>query len=414
MLIFSGIFSGIEIAFVSANKLKIELKSAQGDRRAGIISGYFKKTSRMITTILVGNNLALVIYGISIAHILNIVLFNQFGIDPRTEPTTSLVLQTLISTLIILIFGEYLPKAFFRRFADDLLIRFAWVLKGFYIAFKPLAGLISGLSNFLLKRAMGLEYSEEEVVFSKKDLDHYINETLADTEGSTLEEIDAEMFSNAMEFNETRVREFMIPRTEIDSMPVETSVEELLDFFIETEHSKIMVYGESIDQMLGYVHSTSMYKFPKSIREIMQPILIVPESMPANVLLSEFNKNRRTVAVVVDEHGGTEGMVTIEDLIEEVFGEIDDEHDEPEDEELEKVIDDRTFLFSARWEVDDVNKNHNLELPEGDYTTLSGLVMHIAESIPAVNETVELANYRITVVDAAENKINVVKVEKLD
>lgn len=413
MLILSAWFSGIEIAFVSVNKLKIELKAKQDDRRAGIISGFFKKTSRMITAILVGNNLALVIYGISFGHILDYLMVRFLHMEP--EAYRSLLLQTFISTLVILVFGEYLPKAFFRLSPDRKLLVSAYVMRFFYFLFSPVVMLINGMTHVLLKGILRMKYEDEEIVFSKKDLDHYIQETIGDGEtAGVAQEIDTEMFNNALEFNETRVREFMIPRTEIQAIPDTSTLDQLLEKFIETELSKIIIYSENLDKITGYVHHSSLFRNPSSISEVLQPVIMIPESMPANFLLTEFNKNRSTLAVVVDEFGGTEGMVTIEDLVEEVFGEIDDEHDDvSEDELIEKQISADTFLFSARLEVDDLNKEYNLHLPEGDYNTLSGLVMYFAEKIPDVNEKLELEDYRITVTDASDNKINTVMVKCL-
>jgi CBS domain containing-hemolysin-like protein len=223
------------------------------------------------------------------------------------------------------------------------------------------------------------------------------------------------MFTNAMSFNETRVKEFMVPRTELTALSIESSVEELIDCFVEEGHSKVIIYRDSLDEVLGFVHHSALFKRPKKIEDVLQPILMVPETMAANVLLSEFSRKRKSMAVVVDEFGGTEGIVTIEDLVEEVFGEIEDEHDEPEEEELlAKQIEENVWLFSARHEVDDLNEEYNLGLPEGEYNTLGGLIIHHLESIPQVDEVVEVDNLRIVVTDASENKVNIVRVERMD
>lgn len=414
MLMLSGLFSGIEIAFVSSNKLKIELKNAQGDTAGTILSGFVKHTPRVITTILVGNNLALVIYGIFIAKVLAGVFLYFDIMDPVANPYSSLVLQTVISTLVILIFGEYLPKAIFRLKAEPIMFSI-WTtrfLQFFYNLFGPFVVFINGASRFFLKRILRLDYEEEELVFGKEDLNLYLQESLSTTPGAEdAPEIDQEMFTNAMEFNETRVREFMIPRTEIKAIPEDTDLDALIDMFIETGHSKILVYGENLDEIKGFVHSSTLFRKPGNLQEAVQPIITVPESMAANVLLTEFSKNRATMALVVDEFGGTEGIVTVEDLVEEVFGEIEDEHDEPEEDELlAKQIDENTWLFHARHEVDYLNETYELELPEGDYTTLGGLVIQYAESIPEANETVDIDGYRFVVTDAADNKVNIVRV----
>lgn len=241
----------------------------------------------------------------------------------------------------------------------------------------------------------------------------FMQETLSDSEGSTPPEIDAEMFSKAMELNETRVREFMIPRTEIESMPLNCTLDQLIEKLVETELSRIIIYQENLDNVVGFVHSSMLFRNPATVSDAIQPILMVPESMPANVLLTEFTKNRRSIAIVVDEFGGTEGLVTMEDLVEEVFGEIDDEHDEPnEDDLLAKQLDENTWLISTRWEVYDVNKEFGLELPEGDYNTVSGLLMFHAEDIPAENDVILIGNYTFTVTEASQNKVEVVKLHR--
>ncbi|MEM0996294.1 MAG: hemolysin family protein [Bacteroidota bacterium] len=418
MIILSGLFSGIEIAFVSSSRLKIELKNAQGDKTGMILSRFVKRTPRVITTILVGNNLALVLYGIVVARVLNYAFVAGGVIDPLASPYTALVLQTVISTLIILIFGEYLPKALFRLNAEKIMFHTftARTLLFFYYLFGPFVIFVNQASHFFLKRILRLRYEEEAVSFSKEDLNLYLQETLsASGESEDIPEIDAEMFTNAMEFNEIRVREFMVPRTEIEALPSDCSIDALIDKFIETGHSKILIYGENLDEILGFVHSSALFTRPKQMREVLQPVLHVPESMAGNVLLNEFTKNRSTLALVVDEFGGTAGIVTVEDLVEEVFGEIEDEHDEQQEEEalLEKQIDANTWLLSARHEVDYLNEQYQIDLPEGEYNTLGGLVIHYAEAIPATNETVSIDDFQLAIVDASDNKVNTVRVHRL-
>jgi len=415
MLALSALFSGIEMAFVSTNRLKIELKSAQNDPIGQQLSFFVKKTPRVITTILVGNNLALVLYGIFIAKVLNYLFISLDLLDPVAQPFTALILQTIVSTLVILFFGEYLPKAFFRLKAEQIMFNKVTpaVLRFFYYLFGPFVLAINRLSRFLLLRVFRLKYEEEELVFGKEDLNLYVRETVAAI-SDTSEGIDQEMFENAMDFNETKVREFMVPRTELHALQTDCTLDELIDEFISTGHSKILIYSENLDQVVGFVHSSSLFQMPDSISEALQPIMTVPETMSANVLLSEFTKNRKTIALVVDEFGGTAGLVTIEDLVEEVFGEIEDEHDEPEEEELlAKRINEHTWLLSARHEVDDLNEAYHLGLPEGDYTTLGGLVIHLAEDIPEPKAVIEGEGFRFLVVDASDNKINTLQVEKL-
>jgi putative hemolysin len=421
LILCTGFFSGIEIAFVSANRLKIELKKVQGHSTGRILSNFVKKTPQVITAINVGNNLALVLYGITIAVVLDPMLVSLFGFPEnadgglinRGDTYKVLLATTAISTFIILIFGEYIPKAIFRLNPDAMLNYSAHVLNIFFKLMTPFVAFINALSNLVLKRIFRFKYEEEELEFGKKDLDLYIQEVLSVKENPVIREIDAEMFSNALEFNTIRARESMVPRTEIASISIEDSIENLIDLFIETSFSRVIVYDESLDQILGYVHTLSMFRKPATIREVLQPVLIVPESMQANVILTEFTKNRRSVAIVVDEFGGTSGMITFEDLVEEVFGEIDDPHDTPDGQELtEKRIDENTWLLSARLEVDDLNRDHGLDLPYGDYNTIGGLVMHYAETIPKINQHIEIPGFRITVVEAAAHMVKTVKLKR--
>ncbi len=416
MLAFSALFSGIEIAFVSTNKLKIELKSAQNDKIGMRLSFFVKHTPRIITTILIGNNLALVLYGIYFAKVLN-ASFLYYGIlNPIDSPFSALIIQTLISTLIILFLGEYLPKAVFRLKAEQIMFNnlTSRFLQFFYWVFGPFVSFIGALSRFMLIKVLRLKYEEEELVFGRDDLNLYLRESFAATgEDPSMPDIDPELFENAMEFNEIKVREFMVPRTEITAVPIDTSLEELIDTFTETGHSKILIYKDSFDEMIGFIHSTNLFRNPNHLEEAMQPLMTVPESMTAHVLFSEFTKNRSTIAIVVDEFGGTSGLVTVEDMVEEVFGEIEDEYDEPEEDDLvAEKVDVNTWIFSARHEVDDLNEEWDLELPEGDYTTLGGMIIHFAESIPAQGEEVSIEPFTITVLEATETKVDKVRLTR--
>jgi putative hemolysin len=412
-------FSGIEIAFVSTSRLKIELKSAQGDKAGLLLSKFVKNTPRVITTALVGNNLALVMFGISSGNVLTAIFVNSGFLEPHQEHSfTSVVLQTVISTLLILFFGEFVPKAIFQSKAETIMFGFLGtrMLRFFYWLFGPFSIFVNAGSHFFLRKILRLKYEEEGVTFSKEDLNYYLQETLPSlTDTDDQPEIDAEMFTNAMAFNEIRVREFMVPRTELVALSINGSVEELMDLFVETGYSRIIIYKDSLDTLLGFVHHSAVFKRPETIAEALQPILMVPESMAATTLLKEFSKYRKTMAVVVDEFGGTEGIVTVEDLVEEVFGDIQDEHDESEEEDLlAKKIDEHTWLFNARLEIDDLNETWGLDLPYGEYNTLGGLIIHHEESIPAVNDTVQIGHFRFVITDASENKVNIVRVERLE
>lgn len=419
-LVFTALFSSMELAFVSANKLKIELKKRQGDPVGIRLSKMVARAPRVITMILIGNCISLVVLGIYFGKVLNPPIMDLLGIaaDAHGEPTRPmpvLAIQTVISTSIILVVGEYLPKAFARLNPDALLTAYSRVVVFFYYLLSPFVAVMAGLSSFFLNTLLKVKSEEEEIAFGKRELGIYMQETLQDNKGENTTAIDAEMFNNALEFNMVKAREFMIPRTEITALPIDSSTEELMQVFIESGHSKIIVYGDDLDNVQGFVHQSSMFRKPATVSEVVQPLLNIPESMPANVLLTEFTRNRKTVAIVLDEFGGTAGLVTMEDLVEVVFGEIEDEHDEPEEDELlEKELDKNSWLFSSRLEVYYVNREYKLNLPEeGDFTTLAGLVIHHAEDIPGVNESFVIGGYRVTVTDAAENKINTVKIERL-
>ncbi|MFN8393169.1 MAG: hemolysin family protein [Bacteroidia bacterium] len=419
MLVFSALFSGIETAFMTANRLKIELKSAQGDSVGNLLSGFVRQTPKVLSTILVGNTVSLVLYGIAMGRLSGSITAGLHWIDPLRQPYLMIAVEASVATLVILYFGEFLPKAFFKIKADQIMFHTVTArLLQFYVRlFSPVVAGVNACARFILRRIIRLRYQEEEQVFSKEDLSSYMQQTLGkETQTDTAPEIDTEMFTNAMAFNERRVKEFMVPRTELRALSVDSTIDELLDYFIEQGHSRILIYGENLDDVLGFVHHSSLFKRPQAIKDILQPMLSVPENMAANLLLSEFTRHRKTMAVVVDEFGGTEGIVTVEDLVEVVFGDIEDEHDEPEEEELlARELGDGKWLFSARHLVADLNVAWELHLPEGEgeYSTLAGLIIHHLEAIPKLNDTLELERYRITVTDASDSKVNIVQVELL-
>ncbi len=417
MLIFSAFFSGTEIAFVSANRLKIQLKQVQGEKFGHLLTRFVQNAPRVITTLLVGNALALVMWGIYFGEIIRPVIQHYLllgGLNPESEFLV-LIPETIISTLIILMLGEYIPKALFRINPDKMMGLVGPILNFFYLLFYPLVSITNSSTSFILNKISKSTVKQEEWVVSKKDLDHFIKETLSEAEGTPVHEIDREMFNNALDFNKIRARDCMVPRTEIVAVSQETSIEALRKLFVETELSKIIIYNENLDNVTGYVHSSSLFKNPTRIEEVLQSVLVVPDSMPGHVLLTEFTRNRKSVALVIDEFGGTEGLVTTEDLVEEVFGEIEDEHDMPEDSVLlKKQTGPNTWLFNARLEVYEINREFGLNLPEeGDYSTLAGLVITLAETIPNANDAFMVGDYRILVLDRSENRINTIKVEKV-
>ncbi len=405
-VLFSAFFSGIEIAFVSANKFHIEVENKKGNFAYQIISYLVQNPSRFIAAMLVGNNIALVIYGIFMPQ----VLAPFISVD---NPYLLLLYNTVLSTLLILVFAEFLPKAIFNSHSNRLLEVFALPSGLFYFLFFPVVSLMIGVSNFVMKYILKAKEDEEQKAFNKVDLDNYIRER-TDTIDQD-EEVDHEIqiFRNALEFGDVKAREFMVPRTEVVAMDVNSTVAELRTEFIDSSLSKILIYKESIDNIIGYVHSFELFKQPKQIREILRPVGFIPESMAANEILNLLIKERRSMVVVLDEFGGTSGLVTMEDVVEELFGEIDDEHDT--EELLEKKLAVDLFLFSARQEIDQLNDKWNLELPESEnYSTLGGLVINHLESIPEKGEELALGNYLLKVEQVSNAKIEVVQLKIIE
>lgn len=403
-ILFSAFFSGMEIAFISANRLKIELEKKQGDFSAKILSNFIQKPASFIGAMLIGNNIALVVYGMTMA-----MLLEPFILVFTASEGLVLLIQTIISTIIVLFFAEFLPKALLR-INPNFALKFAAIpLKIIYLALYPLTFITTMLSNAILK-LFNVDTSQSNLAFSKIDLEHFVLDIQERQEKG--EDIDHEIqiFKNALDFTDVKARECMIHRTEIVAMDIEDSVDELKEKFIETELSKILIYRDTIDNIIGYVHSLELFKRPESIKSILLPISIVPESMPASEILKQFISQRRSMAVVVDEFGGTSGVITTEDIIEEIFGEIDDEHDV--EELIEQQVDENTFLFSAKTEIDYINDKYKLNLPESEeYETLGGLIFYKHESIPEKDDVITIDNYRFKIEEVSNNKIELVRVQ---
>ncbi len=408
-LLFSAFSSGSEIAFLSANKLRIELDRSQGSFAARIIWKFVKQPSRFIASMLIANNIALVIYGIYMSEqLLTRDWLRMHLPDQLHGYGMLLIIQTFLSTLIILVAAEFIPKAIFRINPNAILSFLAIPIQILYYIISPIVWVILGLSKFFMRTIFRIDFFEERPVFGRVDLDLYIRELTS--KNNQVEEMDTEIriFQNALDFKEVKVKECMIPRNEIVAIEVSKDVSELTKLFIETKLSKILVYRDSIDNIIGFVHSTEMFKKPEEITHSLLPVTIVPEVMSANELLTQFTNMHRSVAVVVDEFGGTAGMVTIEDIIEEIFGEIQDEHDTPE--ETEKKISENEFVFSARLEIDYLNKKYNLGIPEHEsYETLGGFILQQHEHIPEPNEEVVIPPYTIIVQKVKHNRIEQVK-----
>lgn len=414
MILLSAFFSGTEIAYFSANRLKIELRNKQGELNARILSGFMHKPGTFITTLLIGNNLALVLYGLGFSRLLDPWMQEIAPSSASGFSLISILLQTIISTLIILLFGEFIPKAIFRRDPDRMIqlisfpmLLFSWILF-------PVSWIVSRISYALMKYVFRVSTVGEKLVLGRTDLDRFMKETLHSEDGSGKEgnpDIDTEAFNKALDFNKTRVRDIMVPRIDIEAIPADISVPEIRNRFLETGLSRLVVYEDTLDQIKGTVHSIELFKRPATIEEMIQPVLIVPETMPAHLLLREFTQKRKSTAIVVDEFGGTSGLVTVEDLVEEILGDIEDEHDAPEEEDLlEKQEGPNEWLFSARQSVDYLNETYAFDLPEGDYATLGGFVLHIAETIPAAGDHVPFKDLIFTIVEAEHNRIETLRV----
>ena len=405
MLILSAFFSGMEIAFVSANKMHIELEKKKENLLARVLKRLTQKPSRFITTMLIGNNIALVVYGYFMGDLL-VKLF----LSPLENEFAILLIQTFISTLIILITAEFLPKAIFRVYSNETLKFFAVPSYLFYILLYPISRLITLISDFFLRVFFNAKEDEVQLAFSKAELGHYIDEQLESSE----EEVDTEIqiFQNALDFHDVKAREAMIPRTEIVAVEVHDSIKNLRDLFSETGLSKIMVYSNSLDDIIGYAHFFDLFKKPKNIRSILLPIEIIPESMMIHDVLNDLITKRKSVAIVLDEYGGTSGLITVEDIIEELFGEIEDEHDSMD--LIEEKINDREFRLSTRLEVDYLNETYDLELKENSYyETLGGLIVHHTENIPSTGEIIEIDNYQFTILKESASKIEEVYLKVL-
>ena len=403
-LLLAAFFSGVEIAFISSNKLQLELQKTSGKYTGKIISFFSKTPSDFLTTMLIGNNIFLVTFGLIISQILTP------QITKITEITFFVLLfQTIIVTVVILITAEFLPKTVFRIYSSKILKIFALPIALFFIILRPLTKVILKFSDIVFKIFLGKTLNVEEVIFSRTDLDDYLNELnyVQDEDNNRLE---VEMLKNALDLSETKLRECMIPRTELVCMSINSTIPELRNKFISTKLSKILIFKNNIDNIIGYVHSSELFRNPKNIRATLLPIPFVPESMSALELLSQFIENNKGIAIVVDEFGGTSGLVTIEDITEEIVGDISDEHDKSQNEDI--VIDDNKFRLLARSNVEEINKKYNLNLPDSEeYETIAGLILNHQENIPKINDEVSVHNFIFTITKVDKKTIQEVILE---
>lgn len=407
-IMLSAFFSGMEIAYVSANKFQVELEKKKEGFTSKILSRLTSNSSKFITTMLVGNNIALVVYsffmGELLVQLLPIDILNEFSV---------LFIQTIISTIVILITAEFLPKALFRIYANETLWFFAPLTYFFYVIFHFVSSFITFLSDFFLRIFFNSVKGVEQTEFTKVELGNYISKQLENAKD--YEEVDTEIqiFQNALEFNNLKAREIMIPRTEVVAVDINESLSVLKKLFIETGYSKILVYKGSLDDILGYIHAFELFKKPKNIRSVLLPVEFVPESMMINNVLNLLTKKKRSISIVLDEFGGTSGVITVEDIVEELFGEIIDEHDTVQ--LLENKINEREFEFSARLEVDFLNETYNLNIEENEaYETLGGFIVYHHEDIPKEDEIIEINELYFKMLRVDSSKINEVYLKILD
>ncbi|WP_411893460.1 hemolysin family protein [Winogradskyella sp. A2] len=416
-LLLSAFFSGMEIAYVSSNKIHIELEKKQGDFLGQVLTKLTAKPSKYIATMLIGNNIALVIYGLKMGDVLVKWFQSMLPNDSVTLEyllvDLQLLTQTVISTIVILITAEFLPKVFFQIYANTLLKVLAFPMYVFYVIFSLISDLVIWLSDIILKYVFKTKGEDVALAMTKVELGNYISEQMESVEDH--EEVDSEIqiFQNALEFSDVKAREVMIPRTEITAVDINESIENLTNLFIETGRTKIIVYKDNIDDILGYVHAFELFKKPKSIGSIIIPVSFVPETILIKDVLNILIKKSRSMTVVIDEYGGTSGIMTVEDIIEELFGEIEDEHDTIE--LTEEQIDDTQFRFSARLEVDYINETYKLNLPESEnYETLGGLIVQVAQEIPQEKDDVQIDNFKFTIEEVSSTKIDVVLLKILE
>ena len=407
MLVFSllltAFFSGMEIAFVTASKLKIELLKKQGTMTGKILGYFIRRPSNFLGTTLVGINIALIIFSTAIGQMLA-PLFDKAL--PSSLHTYFFILfaQTLFSSIIILVVGEFIPKALFRINPNGILTILAWPFQIFYFLLYPLASLIVFLAGFILKKIFRLKQEDTKPEFTKTDLENFIEQIKSPHRE---EVIDTDLFENALDLSKVKTRECLVPRTEIEFVESEDGIDAVLEKFLDTKLSRIIITRNGIDNILGYVHHQSMLQRPEKIQDVIIPVPVVPESMPAHEVMNIIMKERKNMAWVVDEFGGTSGVITLEDILEELFGEIRDEHDEIEF--AEKKLEDGSYIFSGRLELDYIKEKYDLEFPAGDYETLSGFLMQAIGEVPELKSEHTAGGYRFTIIKLDETRIETVR-----
>jgi CBS domain containing-hemolysin-like protein len=400
-LILIGFFSGYEIGFVSANRLSLELKKKNGDPAGKIIAKFLLAPTQFIGTCLIGLNISLVIFGILFEQLLD-----KFIWPENLDGYAMLLGNTVLSTLVILVIGELIPKAIFKARASTMITKFAFIAQFFHVLFSPLTKVLVSVAQWVVSNLFQVKVVNKKEAFSKVDLAHFVQQSIEHPEQ---QELNKDLFENALSLPDIKIRECLVPRTEIIGVELNTTIEDLKATFVETKLSKLIVYDDTLDTIVGYVHQLDLFQKPKNIAAIIHPILLVPESMNAADLINLFSKKRKSIAWVVDEFGGTAGIVTMEDVLEEIFGEIDDEYDEQEF--IEKKLSDKDFIFSGRLELDYLTEKYGIDFGAENSETLSGYLIHHHEAIPKVKTLITLAHFDAEVLAVSDTRIEKVKIK---
>ena len=412
-LIFSAFFSGMEIAFVSSNRIYLEIEKSQSSKTSRVLKNITQNPSRFIATMLLGNNIALVVYGIFAGDRILQLFFSQSVLIGQDPNILIVFYQTLISTIVILLTAEFIPKVFFQIYSNLSIKIFAIPVAFFFYLFYPITYLIIRFTDVILRRFLKTESDQIQLSFSKVELGNYIEEQIESTDDKESLDSEIQIFQNALDFSEVRAKEAMVPRAELVAVEENTPIKDIKNLFIETGFSKLPIYKNTIDKIMGYVHVFDMMKNPLSIQNILLPLAYVPETMLINDVLKILTRQQKSISVVIDEYGGISGIITVEDIVEELFGEIEDEYDSTN--HVEKKLNSTTFNFSARLEVDYINQKYGLSLPETEfYETIGGLVAYNTGEIPKKGEQIEISNYVLTIKKVSATKIEEVIINEIN
>lgn len=405
-ILMMGFFAGIEMAFYSANRFNIELKKKQGKPGAGLLASFFERPESFVAITLIGYTIFLVCFALMFSMVMA-PLWSYLGQAENRQYT--IFADIIIATLIVLIFAEFIPRAFFRARANTILSRLVWIINAFYGLLQPLATMFIAVSNWMLKYVFNVRVNEQKDAFSRIDVETLFQQS---NEGDfESQDMDTDLFENALELPKVRIRQCLVPRKEIVGIDSKSTVEEAAKKFIDTKLSKLVVYEQNIDNILGYIHQLDMFKKPASILDILLPIPAVPASMSATDLINKFTRERKSIAWVVDEFGGTAGIVTMEDVLEEIFGEILDEYDS--EEFVEKRLSENEYIFSGRLELDYISEKYGLEFPNNDSETLSGYIIDYHETIPQQKERIIVDDYEFDILNVSDTRIEMVKLKVL-